>query len=300
MSTLPPPTDNPTPDENLLDPNAHKKIPAEILFDKAVYGGISYAAQAGTGILLSHSIRYGRLQKPFNNFVQWITGKAVTKGASTTAILTTMVMVGNAFLIPVKWLENRKPKIVRWINDKMNAGHEPTSEEREAREARLHYLEHHAPKQNWLSLILGRGFGLGVVYGVDHVIGEKNNAFLQERSTELIQKGLGKAGFKGLEKSKMFGEYLRIGFIDSFYSMISAGGLYVYSHILHPHKKPNMEKPENDVSEETESIPLALPLMPISESEKLPAARRVPAKKAYWQSSVNNSGKESTKLPAFP
>lgn len=286
------PEKQPVGGENPPNPEPHKKLRAEIFFDKAVYGGISYFTQALTGILLTHSIKYGKLQKPFNNFVQWITGKTLTKGASTTAMVTTMVMVGNAFILPVKWLENRKPKIVRWINDKMNARHEPTPEERAEQEKSLHYLEHHAPKQSWTSLLIGRAFGLAPVFGIDYLLGEERNVFLQKKSAEIIQKGFGAVGLKTLSKSKMTEEYIRIGFIDAFYSAIAAGGLYVYSHLLHPHKKPKAQAGEAVVTES--APPVATPSADAPRAEKRFAAQHPAKARSDWQTSVSNFDTETT------
>lgn len=238
------------------------KIPAERLFDKAVYGGISYAAQAFTGILLSYWIAHGGGKPHFDKMAGWLgpnfiskiskkTGQAAVDETRGWIVVSAMIMVGNAFLLPVKWLENRKPQIVRGINDRLNerrhARGEVISEEEHAdQQTRLAQMEKE-PKQTWWSLGSGRAFGLAAVYGVlwavaqkKNMRGENLNALGENFSVKAVQDTLDAAGLKSLAKSKPVENYTRIAFYDIFYSMVSAGGLYVYSHFIRP---PTESKP---------------------------------------------------------
>ncbi len=242
MSGGPPPSDPNVP--------AREKLPAEKKFDQAVYGGISYAAQAGTGIALTYWLKYGSGKQHFDKVAKWVGSKIHPSKATAQAIedvspllmVSTMIMVGNTFLLPVKWLENHKPEIVRkWhenhVQKKQASGDPYTPEELAHQQECLKQLEE-TPKQTWGSLIGGRAFGLASVYtvliGMD--IGKKRNKAAEEYSAKVILKGLDKVGLKSLSKNQTLEKYIHVGFLDVFYSMVSAGGLYVYSHFIKPPK----------------------------------------------------------------
>lgn len=254
----------------------HKKIAAEVMFDKAVYGGISYAAQAAAGIVLLNWIKNGSGRRYFDKMADWIgtnfiskisskKGKDAIAAADEWIVVTTMVMMGNAFIYPVKMLEDRKPKIVRWLNDKMNAKRESkgefiSDEEKAAQQKSLAELEK-KPKQTWWSLGSARVFSLAAVYatlwGANHKGSAKNATTFNQKGEELFTKAItgtvDAVGLKAVAKSKTLENYLRIGFYDVFYSMVSAGGLYVYSHMICPPKK---HKTAPACAETTQTTPI--------------------------------------------
>ena len=136
-------------DKNNKKKHKREKLPMEIKFDKWVYGGISYWAQALTGMGIAYWMKYGSGKPIFEKAAEWtgknimskITGKtgaAAVKEAHTTVTVSTMIMVGNTFLLPVKWLENRKPAIVRkWTEDEnksLEKAGTPISEEGKKRQ----------------------------------------------------------------------------------------------------------------------------------------------------------------------
>jgi hypothetical protein len=288
----------PTPQEkqqkSAAKPAADKemrvKLPAEMRFDKWVYGGISYFAQALTGILLLHSIKYGKLNQPFKRFTGWITGKP-SKEISTSLVIALMVGVGTSFLIPVKWLENRKPEIVRWINDRMNAGHPPTAEEKAEQDKALQQLDNE-PKQTWWSLLGGRAMGLAPVFAVNYLLGEGRNTWLQDKSAHYIQKGFGAVGLKKMSESKTVGEYLKLGFVDSFYSAVAASGLYIYSHFINPPKK---DKGSTELPS-TEEIGADLAAFAAPAIEEAMTTKRSAKPAENWQASVTKTDAENPSL----
>jgi hypothetical protein len=238
-----------------------EKLPVEAKFDKRVYGGISYFGQAAAGIILTNWIRHGSGRKHYDKLAQWVgpnlisritskKGAEAIKEADSWIVVSTMVMCGNAFLLPVKWLENAKSKIVRGMQEKENLRREARGEvipvEERANQERLLTELDNAPKQSWTSLLTGRAFGLAAVYATLWGTGKKANGMAEDAITHGIQKGAETIGMKQLSKSKTLENYLRIGFYDTAYSAVSAGGLYVYSHFLHPHKKgePARAEPE--------------------------------------------------------
>jgi|GEM_PF-6415809 len=277
MSTLTP--ENPAPEKSVIGAQQHEKplekvenaleevldeavggkppekgsreiLPSERFFDKAVYGGISYAAQAGAGIILSRWLKFGGGNKYYTKMAEWAgtklcsakTAEEAIKVASRPVIVTTMIGVGTAFLLPVKWLENRKPQVVRWLHERDVAkeearGHVFTPEEKAHDQKCLEQLENE-PKQTWKSLLGGRAFGLAAVYAV-LLATPKANERIENFAVKNILKGVDTVGLKTLAKSKKLDQYLHIGFLDVFYSAVSAGGLYVYSHYIRPPKKAN-------------------------------------------------------------
>jgi len=223
-------------------------LPEEKTFDRAVYGGISYGAQAAAGIVLTYFLKYGSGKPLFEKVSKWLgpklfRNKSVEEAAkeiSTPLMVTAMIMVGNAFLLPVKWLENRKPQIIRAWHEKnvkkLEADGTPLSEEEKAHgQECLKQLEE-TPKQTWKSLLGGRGFGLAAVYATLFALGNKRNEAAENYSAKMILKGADAVGLKSLAKSDTFAKYIHVGFLDVFYSMVSAGGLYAYSHVLNPPK----------------------------------------------------------------
>lgn len=305
MSTAPlTPNTGQAPEEQAGAP-AHVKTKAEVTFDKAVYGGISYFAQAATGVVLTHWIRHGTGRRYFDQMAEWAgpriiskitakTGEDAVKAADSPIVVSTMIMVGNAFLLPVKWLENRKPEIVRGMAERENKrrsarGDAPTQQELAAQEQSLTELDN-APKQTWGSLIGGRAFGLAAVYAVLFGIGQKNNEMLENLTATSITGASDALGAKSLARNKTFENYVRISFYDMAYSAVSASGLYVYSHLINPpHKRKQNAAPQEPVLPPLEEAALyALDLqdeMAGKSTDPLKAALQ-PAPRQEWKNSV--------------
>lgn len=213
----------------------HKRdiLPEEAQFDKAVYGGISYFAQAAAGIVLTRWLAYGGGKQHFDKVVE----KIGEKWASTLKIAT-LVMVGNSFIPPVKWLEDRKAKIIRGMHEhnvaKQEAAGHPQTPEEKAHDAQALADLDKEPVQSWQSLLEGRAAGLGPVFAVDAMIGNARTEAIQNAAVTGITGGLEKMGLKELAASEKLASYIRVGFLDVFYSAISAGGLYVWSHFIKP------------------------------------------------------------------
>lgn len=227
-----------------------EKLPAEEKFDTAVYGGISYAGQALTGSGLTYWIKHAGGRPLYDKMANWAGPNFISKitrakGAEAIAkadswiTVSTMVVVGTMFLIPVKWLENRKASIIRNWTDKDNEDRKlqgkPISHEDQAmQEKQLRELEAE-PKQTWRSLFTGRAASLVAVFTAVPLIGDYNK--VMESGFKNVTKSAAKSiGFNKIAKSEIFNNASGIAFYDLFYSMISAGGLYVFSHFISPPK----------------------------------------------------------------
>lgn len=245
-------------------------LPAEHRFDKWVYGGISYAAQAATGIVLTYWLKHGGGKSYFNRAAEWLGPKiyrnrSVTEAAenvSTPLMVTTMVMVGNTFLLPVKWLENHKASIVRKMHEndceKMERAGTPFNEEERARQEKALKDLEKEPLQNWKSLLGGRAAGLIPVFALSFGLGKKGE-WAERKAGQFFSGAFNLVGMKKVAKSETLQKVVQVGFLDVFYSMISAGGLYVYSHYLNPPARANKKHKESL----TELLPGPTPAAPI-------------------------------------
>ncbi len=255
--------------EDCIPAHEREKLPEEIKFDKAVYGGISYGAQALTGMGVTYWLKYSKGKEVFHKAARWLAENVISKVskldharsvglAEETLIVTTMVNVGNLFVFPVKWLENKKADIVgAWVkeNDEKAEKLSPLpKEEKEMRQKMLADLKA-APKQSWTSLWCGRLFALGGVYAFLHSpAGVKINPIGEKAFTEAARAGMEALGPQAAPLVTPAKQFAGIAFYDVFYSMISAGGLYVYSHFIHPKEQcpepktpsPKLEAPKEE------------------------------------------------------
>ncbi len=235
--------------QDIAKDEKREKLKQEILFDKAVYGGISYAAQAATGIALLRWLKYGSGKAHFEKAARWLgpkifnrpTIEEAAKEVSTPLIVSTMIMVGNTFMLPVKMLENRKVGIVKWLHErdvaKQEAAGNPQTEEEKAHDAQLFKELEAQPTQSWKSLLGGRAFGLAAVFAATFAIGNSRNEAMQKYSADAILKGADAIGLKKLAKNETVRQYFYLGFVDLFYSAVATAGLYLYSHTIAPPKK---------------------------------------------------------------
>ncbi len=251
-----------TPDQENRD-----KLPAEVKFDKAVYGGISYVAQALAGSGLTYWIRHSSGRPIYDKMANWLgpnfiskiskkTGAEAIKSADSWITVSTMVGVGTMFLIPVKWLEDRKAGIVEnWTkkdNEKRAAqGHPLTDTELEKQDKMLSELKEDS-KQTWASLLIARAASLIPVYVAVPLIGE-HNATMEAGFQKATRAIANATGLKKVAKSEAFHNASGIAFYDGFYSIISSGGLYVFSHLISPIFSPK-EKQKHPDHHNTEII----------------------------------------------
>lgn len=240
-------------------PNDDKreKLPMEQKFDQWVYGGISYAAQAVAGSLATYWVKHGGGKKVFDNLSNqvgegFVSKVSAYKGARAAEVangwltVVALVMVGNLFVAPVKWFEDKKAKIVeKWTADDNKArearGEVITPDEKQHQDALLEQLKN-APKQTWWSLGVGRLASLVPVFAGLNIFRGANKHM--EAAFQKLAKGTANAvGLKKVASSEVYHNASGIVFYDGFYSMLSAGGLYIYSHFIAPPKKAAQDEP---------------------------------------------------------
>ncbi len=256
------------------DDNAREKLPMEKKFDQLVYGGISYAAQAIAGSGLTYWVKHSSGRPIYDKIADWMgpnviskftskRGKAAVTAADSFITVSTMVVVGTLFVIPVKWLEDMKANIVeKWTgedNKKREARGETIAPEEKQHQTELLEQLQEAPKQNWWSLLTARAASLVFVYSAVPLIGDKNNKAMEGQFKSFTDKIATSVGAKKLANTEAFKNASGIAFYDGFYSMISAGGLYIYSHFIAPPKQAEKAQPQLKTIPAPETAPEEVP-----------------------------------------
>ena len=128
-----------------------------------IFGGITIGLFAGVGtffasIFFAYLAKFSSVKMPLTGgkkfsekWSEW--GEKVGDDALMT---TALMMGGNLFLFPIKWMEERKQSVVEYFNKKFG-----TEEDVKRGNERVQ----DAPKQSWASLIPGRLLAWAVVFG---------------------------------------------------------------------------------------------------------------------------------------
>lgn len=125
---------------------------------------------------------------------------AMTKASSVAAIM--MLGSGGFFLMaPIKWFEDRKEPIVKWLDEKFGPKN-PTEEQKKQIEERHEFIKHE-PKQSWTSVLLSRVTTLPWVYAFHFNLGSRDNIInraayrltgTKERTFEGLDHHFGRSG----------------------------------------------------------------------------------------------------------
>ncbi len=206
-------------------------------FDWMTYGGVNFVGTFIATIPIAYALKYGKGAKWYQKGADWLTKKGVSHGHAENILLTTATMQGgNVAVFPVKYLEDRKAKIVSWFNEKLG---EPDASEDIKREA----------DQTWPSLIKSRLVAWGITFGsftaAGMAFGKKFEEYgdkfakkmcdIMKKPTHLIDPKVLKTitDAKKLEKleSKAF-RYGKLGAVDVYATAASATILYVASRFF--------------------------------------------------------------------
>ncbi len=142
------------------EPYAREKSKGERVFDRAVYVGLAGVGTFIATLYMSNKFkngewlgaRYARAVDGLQRFFQkMLPGGASRKMAEETIQTTSLMMGGNAMLLPIGMAEHYKTPIVEGLN--VALGDKTPSEQIEK-----------APRQTWLSLIEGRVLAWGAVF----------------------------------------------------------------------------------------------------------------------------------------
>ncbi len=186
------------------------------------------------------SLRYGKAGEWFQNRGTWLANKFKSVGMSDAqADMSKMVAFsfidGSIMAIPVKWLEDRREQIGRWMDDRL--GTRPEDESVYAAE----------PKQTWLSVLGGRFLTASIVVPTAVALDKTglNDTLFNSpglRAGEWLAK---QPTVKRIAGDHDVRELSRIGFFEAFYTSVCTLGLYISSRgiarVSHERKKEKAE-----------------------------------------------------------
>lgn len=215
---------------------AKGKSKGEKLFDRAVYGGLAGVGTFFATLFLADKLKHGGWAGPrYQRAVEWTQRhlsralpKETSKQIAEEAVMTTSLMMGgNAMILPIGAAEHYKVPIVSGLNVMMGDKTPPEAVES-------------APKQTWGSLIEGRLLAWGAVFtalmGARFAVPKTFELFPQEagqRTHQFIQK-LRKEPMlaeEAMKKTKAY-RYGEIGAFDVFATAAAATLLYVGGHFF--------------------------------------------------------------------
>jgi hypothetical protein len=223
------------PPESVRDPH-HTKSRGEKFFDRGVYGGLAGVGTFIATLGLAFQLKHGGWAGPrYNQAIAWtekklgaILSKNISRSVAEEAVMTTSLMMGgNAMIVPIGVAEHYKVPIVSGLNTAM--GDKTPPETIEA-----------APKQTWWSLIEGRMVAWGAVFGAlmaaRFAVPKTFAQFpleVGERSHQLVQwmRKQPLLAPDAMKKTKAF-RYGEIGAFDVFATMAAATILYVGGHFF--------------------------------------------------------------------
>lgn len=229
-----------------------KIIAAEKAFDAAVYGFWNYGLQAGASVAAAMWFNHGGGKPYFEKSAEWLgknviskitnkTGAAAVAEARTPLIFTSLITVGNLFVLPMPYIERHKAdyvsKINDWMNDRRTAkGDAPDAAELAEQQQAIAHIEQ-SPKQSTSSLWIGRALGLTCNYVATTLVTDPRNKKMEHAAANAVSGTLSFFNLPALAESETVRNVAKIAFLDYGYSMISSNVIYLYSHYLHPQEK---------------------------------------------------------------
>lgn len=173
------------------------KTKGEAVFNGLSYVGVGYFGVTATSVAMTWLLRDTKKIAPV--FEKYVTSRVKKIGINPSfANIATLFMGGTlATVLPVKWLEDRKPQIVRQLDNILYSDQELANNPKI--EAAHHELDI-MPKQTWVSLVSSRVVAFAATLGVFLLMGANDSP---------VAKLFGKAGRQSLdEKSIKFGRWM--------------------------------------------------------------------------------------------
>lgn len=235
--------------------DAAKKISTskgEKLFDFLTYGGIAFAGVFIATMPFTYWTKYGGGKK----FHDWMTTALKKRGASEhiaeqTFNTTVLGALGNAAVIPIKFLENKKPELVDKLNNLIGDKSHDASVEQDL-------------KQSWLSLIKSRIAAYTAVFvslqgAVAIFGGDKFNKFEENFAEHVICKPLGKPTHtpnltKTVENETKAFRYGKIAALDVFATAAATILLYTSSRFF-ARKNEHWKAPHAELDAKANATP---------------------------------------------
>jgi len=281
--------------------NKHRKDSGgEMIFDRTVYTGIGFGVNEVSSMIIADELRYGHnkyfgkeiFEKAAHGWAKILKlkdkvgkdGKTITKlaRAENTLEVGALLIGGTLLIIPMKWLEDRKEKIVKATNhviDKFR-GRDSNDDAMKARDQEVAEAIACQPKQSWTSLIIGRIFAV-----VTNMFILSNTLFAEPRATAVkdfsekhvtnltvkADKMLGDKPNSAIKRmigdtkkpfeERRFPRYARILGIETLYTLSSSIVLEIASKIT-AKKKTLVHNPElcDEIEKRAAQAPMAKPV----------------------------------------
>lgn len=217
-----------------------KKTKGEKLFDGFLYGGIGYFANFVFSVLAGHAFLKGKWQKGFEvseqtfnkGFQKVLPEKWAKKISMESARILCLGAGGHLVMIPIKMLEDRKKRVVYWLNSKFfpneydgQVALKPASQ---MRDDELPEVVEQPSKMSWgrtavrrLVIYLGIGFGLAPLNKVNHWTEGKVKTGIY-KGVDAAQHMTGSESLATLRSNKHFKDYVEVGAADLYVSAIAA------------------------------------------------------------------------------
>ena len=299
--------------EDHLDALPHDHTDTEIqsfgekLFNIGTYKGIGVVANVALSLSIANAFEYGKGKELFKKLATKIAPSyAKIRGVShersvqfsqfflKTAALTTG---GILLLWPIKKLEDHKPEIVKWMDDKHNANRTPTNTDLAIQEAAHKRLEMDA-KPSWGNIILGRALGMAAVFGTVFALAgrdEKTVDTITNKAAETL-KELPSPTLNKIGKSKRFNPLFNLSITEFYQSVIAEETLYFTTRMYKNIKRKEMlERAGNDNMQTTQTH--ADKIQP-ADTQKQRWVERAPKRKSHTDEASRMDASEPLGLGA--
>ena len=251
------------------------KSKGERVFDRAVYGGLAGVVTFITTLVIADALKHGRWKNFYAGATRWTQGKLdrflpashnTHKIAEQAVMTTSLMMGGNAMLLPIGLAEHYKVPIVSGLNTALGDATPPEKIQQ-------------APKQTWWSLIEGRAVAWGAVFSAltaaSLAFKETFEVFpkeVGERFRQMTQWIKREPYVAGMTESRSY-RYGKIAAFDAFATIAAASILYIGGHFFarkHEEKKASLPVGKQRASLSLDAEP-SEPAVPEGEGKERPA-----------------------------
>jgi hypothetical protein len=250
-----------------------KKTAGEIFFDRTVYTGIGFGLNEVISLIFADKFQYGSGKiigkQGFEKASDWIAktfkfkpkiknGQTISAKTSAGNSLLWISLTSGGFilLLPMKWLEDHKAGVVKWMNhvaDKF--GGTQTQEQIAARDAEVEQTIACEPKQSWGSLLKGRFIAIAASIGLGTLLGEARSESIKQTSDKILSGAAEKIGMQKALKSDVFHRYTRLIGVETVSCATSSMVLEIASKFFAKKKQPKGSAPSAQEGDNVTALP---------------------------------------------
>lgn len=261
-----------SPDNPDGTPEAHLHSKAERTFDTVVYGGLGGVFNALFSVWAAEETKYGKGKRFFDKSSDWLAhrfagGQPPAQLARTTQkirgfnTMLALMFPGISLIVPMQMLENRKPKITRWIHENFTKSKDPEIQAQE--EIALKQMET-APRQTWSDIIEGRIAGQALVFPIAWY-GDEYISKIMHSGEQALEHGIRAVAPPAVQEkiiTPKTSRWANLFMGELFYTALCTGSLYSYTHFIKPPRHRDEET--NEPASRTADLPaMALSQAPV-------------------------------------